>query len=142
MKKVLLLGMVLAFFATSVSYGSASDYRLDDAAVEQVFDQAIEVAVNNPMNIDLSAGDVNGQQAVLAAISPIVAWEISFVGILNVFAIHRLYLGGTAILVLAYPVFSFLTLGILNLGDWICLLIDVFRDDLGKHEGSDALFMW
>ncbi len=142
MKKVLLLGMVLAFFATSVSYGSASDYRLDDAAVEQVFDQAIEVAVNNPMNIDLSAGDVNGQQAVLAAKSPIVAWVISFVGILNVFAIHRLYLGGTAILVLAYPVFSFLTLGILNLGDWICLLIDVFRDDLGKHEGSDALFMW
>ena len=142
MKKVLLLGMVLAFFATSVSYGSASDYRLDDAAVEQVFDQAIEVAVNNPMNIDLSAGDVNGQQAVFAAKSPIVAWVISFVGILNVFAIHRLYLGGTAILVLAYPVFSFLTLGILNLGDWICLLIDVFRDDLGKHEGSDALFMW
>ena len=142
MKKVLLLGMVLAFFATSVSYGSASDYRLDDTAVEQVFDQAIEVAVNNPMNIDLSAGDVNGQQAVLAAKSPIVAWVISFVGILNVFAIHRLYLGGTAILVLAYPVFSFLTLGILNLGDWICLLIDVFRDDLGKHEGSDALFMW
>ena len=142
MKKVLLLGMVLAFFATSVSYGSASDYRLDDTAVEQVFDQAIEVAVNNPMNIDLSAGDVNGQQAVLAAKSPIVAWVISFVGIPNVFAIHRLYLGGTAILVLAYPVFSFLTLGILNLGDWICLLIDVFRDDLGKHEGSDALFMW
>lgn len=142
MKKGLLLSMVLAFFATSTSFASANDYRIDDQAVEQVFDQAIEVVVNTSLPETQGINGVMGEKAVLAGKSPIAAWVISFIGFLNVFAIHRLYLGGTALLVLAYPVFSFLTLGVLNLGDWIVLLVDVFRNDLGKHEGSDALFMW
>ena len=142
MKRVLLLSAFFAVIFSSNSFASASDYVIDDIAVEQTLNNAIEIAVNN---LDVSPEvltNVLSENATLEGKVPVIAFVLATIGITNFFAIHRLYLGGTPILILAYPFFTFLTLGILNIGDWIVLLIDVFRNDLGKHEGSDALFMW
>ena len=143
MKKILVLTLIFSVAMASASFASASDYRIDDNVIESVFDQAIQIKTGN---LDFFSGNNNGllgNEAVLEGKSPVVAWLICW--LIGGLAIHRVYLGGTPVLILGYILLAiplFIPLGIVVLGDWIVLLIDVFRDDLGKHEGSDALIMW
>lgn len=138
MKKVLLVSLFALFVCTTQSFATSA-YTIDDSAVEAVFDNSVNV-----MNIDASNFD-NSMVLENAAMlkegkSPIVAFVLAW--ILGPIAIHRVYLGGTPLLVLGYIVTIFGIFGLVPFIDWIVLLVDVFRDDLGKHEGSDAFFMW
>src|SRR5690606_11941086 len=87
MKKQLFV-LLLAFFGFAMqSQANASAYVIDDAAVEAVFESAVQV---NAMPI-LSIADINDGTATLAADkSPTVAWILSWFGGLGV---HRWYLG-------------------------------------------------
>ena len=144
MKRILVLMVFFSVTITSQSFASASDYRIDDNVIESVFDQAIQVKTGS---FDLFSGAFDssllGNEAVLEGKSPVVAWLICW--LIGGLAIHRIYLGGTPVLILGYLALAIpigIPLLIVVFGDWIALLIDVFRDDLGKHEGSDALIMW
>jgi hypothetical protein len=136
MKKVLLVCLVALFAITSQSYASTA-YTIDDAAVEAVFDNSVSV-------IDLASESdsmvLENAAMLKAGKSPIAAFVICW--LLGGIAIHRVYLGGTPLLVLGYILTIFGIFGLVPLVDWIVLLVDVFRNDLGKHEGSDAFFMW
>lgn len=138
MKKVLIAGFFAMFVLSAQSFATSA-YTIDDNAVEAVFDNSVNV-----MNLDYS--DSNGlitfenATMVKADKSPIAAFVICW--FLGGIAIHRVYLGGAPILVVGYIVTIFGIVGLVPFIDWIVLLVDVFRNDLGKHEGSDAFFMW
>ena len=135
MKKVLLVCLLAMFAITSQTYASSA-YTIDDSAVEAVFDNSVNV-----MNLDLTDSmELENATMLKAGKSPIAAFVIAW--LLGPIAIHRVYLGGTPLLVLGYIVTVFGIVFLVPLIDWIVLLIDVFRNDLGKHEGSDAFFMW
>jgi len=136
MKKVLLVCLVAMFTITSQTYASSA-YTIDDSAVEAVFDNSVSV-----MNLDATSDSMVLENATMlkAGKSPIAAFVISW--LLGWAAIHRVYLGGTPILVLGYLVTVFGIFGLVWGVDTLVLLIDVFRNDLGKHEGSDAFFFW
>lgn len=124
------------FAITSQTYASSA-YTIDDSAVEAVFDNSVSV-----MNLDAGSDSMMLENATMlkAGKSPIAAFVIAWV--LGWIGIHRVYLGGTPLLVLGYIVTFFGIFGLVPFIDWIVLLVDVFRNDLGKHEGSDAYFMW
>jgi len=137
MKKVLLVCLVAMFAVTSQTYASSA-YTIDDSAVEAVFDNSVSV-----MNLDLADSNemaLENATMLKAGKSPIAAFVISW--LLGWAAIHRVYLGGTPILVVGYLVTVFGIFGLVWGVDTLVLLIDVFRNDLGKHEGNDAFFFW
>ena len=138
MKKVLLVSLFALFVCSTQSFATSA-YTIDDSAVEAVFDNSVNV-----MNLDVDNFNnsmvLENATMLKAGKSPIAAFVICW--LLGGIAIHRVYLGGTPLLVLGYIVTIFGIFGLVPLVDWIVLLVDVFRDDLGKHEGSDAFFMW
>ena len=136
MKKVLLVCLFAMFAITSQTYASSA-YTIDDSAVEAVFDNSVSV-----MSLDATSDSMVLENATMlkAGKSPIAAFVICW--FLGAIAIHRVYLGGTPLLVLGYILTVFGIFGLVPFVDWVVLLVDVFRNDLGKHEGSDAFFMW
>lgn len=136
MKKGLLVCLLAMFALTTQTYATSA-YTIDDSAVEAVFDNSVNV-----MNLDAGSDSMALENATMlkAGKSPIAAFVIAW--FLGGIAIHRVYLGGTPLLVLGYILSVFGIFGLVPFIDWIVLLVDVFRNDLGKHEGSDAFFMW
>ena len=135
MKKVLLLALMMAFVASVNSYASTSQYRVDDTAVDVVFDQSINVAVTYS-DIDymdattVQAGDVNPWVAFVLAF--VVGWT----------GAHRVYMGGKGILIAAYVLTCGGIFGIVPFVDWIVLLIGAANDDISKYIDNDKFFMW
>jgi len=84
--------------------------------------------------------DTNARFEIKEGKSPIAAFVICW--LLGGIAIHRVYLGGTPVLIVGYLFTFFGFFGLIPFGDWIVLLVSVFKDDLGKYEGSDAFIMW
>ena len=138
MKKTMLVCMVALFVVTAQSFGN-SKYRVDDTQIESIFDNAISV---QRANIDLTRlyEDTNARFEIKEGKSPIAAFVIAW--LLGPLAIHRVYLGGTPLLIVGYVLTLGGFLGLIPFIDWIALLVSVFKDDLGKYEGSDAFLMW
>jgi len=135
MKKLLLLTMMMAFMA-SVSTFASSKYKIDDVAVEQVLDNGVAV-----VTADAAANtvlDVNSTNAQLAEKNALVAIILDF--FLGGLGVHRVYLGGSGILILGYIVTCFGILGLIPLIDLIVLAVNY--DDISKYVDNDALFMW
>ncbi|MEL7001867.1 MAG: TM2 domain-containing protein [Bacteroidota bacterium] len=135
MKKLLLLTMMMAFMA-SVSTFASSKYKIDDVAVEQVLDNGVAV-----VTADAAANtvlDVNSTNAQLAEKNALVAIILDF--FLGGLGVHRVYLGGSGILILGYIVTCFGIFGLIPLVDLIVLAINF--DDISKYVDNDALFMW
>lgn len=138
MKKTLLVCMVALFVVIAQSFGN-SKYRVDDAQIESIFDNAISVQKSN-MDLTKLYEDTNARFEIKEGKSPIAAFVIAW--FLGGIAIHRVYLGGTPLLVVGYLFTIFGFFGLIPLGDIIVLLVSVFKNDLGKYEGSDAFIMW
>ena len=131
MKKSLLT-LALVFGVMFVSFANSA-YFIDDAAVETVLENAEQVT---PF--------VNGTemaQAMSVQASDPNVWVACVIDFfLGGLAIHRVYLGGTWVLILGY-FFTFGGIfGIIPLGDLIALIIN--SDDISKYVGSNAFIMW
>lgn len=135
MKKLLMLTMML-FVLASVSTFASSKYRIDDTAVEQVLDNGIAAMTADAMTTAVL--DLNSSNAQLDEKDPIVAIVLNF--FLGVFAIHRVYLGGTGLLVLGYIVTCGGIFGVVPLVDFIVLIIE--NEDISPYIDNDAFFMW
>ena len=138
MKKTLLVCMVALFVVIAQSFGN-SKYRVDDTQIESIFDNAISVQKSN-INLTQLYEDTNARFEIKEGKSPIAAFVICW--LLGGIAIHRVYLGGTPVLIVGYLFTFFGFFGLIPFGDWIVLLVSVFKNDLGKYEGSDAFIMW
>ena len=131
---VVFLGGVVAVHA------EAGMYRLDQAAVDNMFAQAEPVDYLN-LNT-LSPLDLSGNQGTtlyLREKTPAVAFVLAW--FLGPLGIHRAYLGTTTGVIIGY----ILTLGgcgIVAFVDWIVLLIGLIEEDISKYIDNPKFFMW
>ncbi len=133
MKKTL-FSLALLFVIISTS-SAKSTYFVDDSAIETLLDSSEEI---NPFTNSLEMASFMKADATLADKSPWIAIVLDF--FLGGLAIHRVYLGGSAVLVVGY-FFTFGGIfGILPFGDFIALLIN--NGDISKYVDSDAFIMW
>lgn len=118
---------------------SANSYHLDNAAVDQMFENAEVVELNAIENFAPLAEAGYADQTFLQEKDPVVAFLLSwFVGYLG---IHRAYLGTSTGTIIGY----ILTLGgcgIVATIDWVMLLVGLINDDISKYVDNPKFFMW
>lgn len=134
MKKIILLSLVCFMF---VSYQSkASIYEVDDAAIETLFESSETVlsGISNATNLLLPMKT----DAVMAEKNVWIAVVLDF--FLGGLAIHRVYLGGTPVLILGYLITFGGIFGLVPLIDFVVLIIE--SGDISKYVGSNKFFMW
>lgn len=138
MKQVFLTLLGLFIFI-GVQAKEVSSYKIDDAAVEAVFGNSIGVNAMdfNPM-LNMTA-PMEGQ-ATLKDAQPVVAWILCW--FLGSIAIHRVYMGSDAKLVLLYFITCGGIFGVLPIVDWVLLLIGVIEDDISKYVNNNKFVMW
>ncbi len=135
MKKIFLMALFCSMFASVGAFASTSKYRVDDSSIEAVFSGSVLTVTNFESATDnmlaMMPAGADSKNAILAIV-------------LNVFlgaiAIHRVYLGGTPLLILGY----FITFGgiffIVPLIDLIVLIINY--NNISKYVGNNKFFMW
>lgn len=112
---------------------NASSYKIDNNEVESLMNNSVQ---QNMSSVDFKLSDVTKVQAGDKQAIVAVLLDLFLGGI----AIHRVYLGGTPILIAGY-LFTFGGIfGILPLGDLIVLLINF--GDIGRYVDNDAFIMW
>ena len=140
MKKFVLIFSLL-LFVSSFAFSNASAYRIDDNAVETLFNNAEEISI---FDADLSAlapeaNMFNNPEQLKGSNNPVVAFVLAWV--VGSLGVHRLYLGTEVIVFVAYLCTGG-GFGILACGDWIVLLIGLIDDDISKYVDNPALIMW
>jgi TM2 domain-containing membrane protein YozV len=139
MKKLLTLLVSALFFTIAQANASTSEYTVDDTAVEAVFETGVQVSAVQLLQSLQSSGNTSETQ-VQEDKTPIIAFVLAT--FLGGFAIHRVYLGGSPVLIPAYIFTCFGIFGIVPFVDWIVLLIGVANDDISKYVDNDKFFMW
>jgi len=139
MKKILTL-VVVAMFAFVATPAAASNYFLDNAAVDAMFAQAEVIEINElqPM-APFAEGGFEGQTFVQADKDPLVAFLLAW--FLGPLGIHRVYLGTSTGTVIGY-ILTAGGCGIVALVDWIMLLVGVMNDDISDYIDNPRFFMW
>jgi TM2 domain-containing membrane protein YozV len=139
MKKLLTLLVVALFFTIARANASTSEYTVDDTAVEAVFETGVQVSAVHLLQ-SLQSSGITSETTVQQDKSPIVA--VVLATFLGGFGIHRVYLGGSPVLIPAYIFTCFGIFGIVPFVDWIVLLIGVANDDISRYVDNDKFFMW
>jgi TM2 domain-containing membrane protein YozV len=135
MKKLLsVLFFALITFSTQAA---ASDYYVDDSAIEDKLSSSTQV-VFNPMTPNGDMMDITTVQASdpNAWVAFALAWVLGGLGI------HRVYLGGKGLLILIYFITCGGIFGIVPLIDWIVLLVGAIQGDISQFVNNDKFFMW
>ncbi len=135
MKKVFLLTLMMAFCASVNSFASSSKYKIDEVAIDEVFETGINVlAIEGSSNLmdmnSISAGRAD-QNAWIAVILDLLIGGL---------AIHRVYLGGTPVLIIGYLLTFGGIFGLVPFIDLIVLIIN--NQDISKYIDNNAFFMW
>jgi len=131
--KKLLLTFVVAFGVVFTS--SANSYTINDSEVETLLEESVQV---NPFENGFEMTSYMNPSAIQAEKNVWIAVALDF--FLGGIAIHRVYLGGTPILIIGYLLTFFGIFGLIPLGDLIALVIK--SDDISKYVGSNAFIMW
>ncbi|MDP2890826.1 MAG: TM2 domain-containing protein [Bacteroidota bacterium] len=138
MKKLIL---IIVLFATilSVNQANASSYSVNEQAVDQLFENAIETSMISMNANELSSVASNVSSTVMAAEKDaIVAIALDF--FLGGLGIHRFYLGTETLTGLAYIFTCGGIFGIVPLVDLIVLIID--NKDISAYINNPKFFMW
>lgn len=133
MKKVL---FTMAF-ALCIVFTSAANsaYYVNDSEVETLLEESVQV---NPFENGTEMAAFMNPDGVYAEKNAWIAVILDL--LLGGIAIHRVYLGGTPILILGY-FFTFGGIfGLLPLGDLIALIIN--NADISRYVDSNAFIMW
>ncbi|MEP1096144.1 MAG: TM2 domain-containing protein [Cyclobacteriaceae bacterium] len=131
--KKLLLTLMVAFGVVFIS--SANSYTINDSQVETLLEESVQV---NPFENGFEMASYMNPSAIQAEKNVWIAVALDF--FLGGIAIHRVYLGGTPILIIGYLLTFFGIFGLIPLGDLIALVIK--SDDISKYVGSNAFIMW
>lgn len=138
MKKLILI-IVLFVTILSVNQANASSYSVNEQAVDQLFENAIETSMISMNATELSAVASNVSTTVMAQEKDaIVAIALDF--FLGGLGIHRFYLGTETLTGLAYIFTCGGIFGIVPLVDFIVLIID--NKDISAYINNPKFFMW
>lgn len=131
MKKLLLLA-VFALAIMVSNQAKAANYHVDETAVDQLFDNAVETidmsATLSTTNSTVMSGD---KEAIVAIVLDVV---------LGGLGVHRLYLGTEIITWLLYPITAGGIFGIVPIIDLVVLIMDM--DDISAYIDNPDFFMW
>jgi len=138
MKKILLAIFVFAACLV-VNQANASNYSINENAVDQLFDKAIETSMISVNSTELStvAGTMN-TTVMAQQKDAITAILLDF--FLGGLGIHRFYLGTETLTGIGYILTCGGIFGIVPLVDFIVLIID--RDDISPYVNNPKFFMW
>ena len=136
MKKMLLLFVFAAGLFLS-QQAKAANYRINEDAVDQLFDDATETSM---LNIDATAmtTTVSMSDYDVAGKDPIVAIVLDF--FLGGLGIHRFYLGTEPMSGIAYFLTCGGIFGVVPLIDLIVLAINY--EDISPFVDNPSFFMW
>lgn len=136
MKKLLVvLVAVFAFAATA----SAASYKLDDAAIDQVIENATEISTADMM-ADMSATAMVGTQ-MRSGNNPVVAILLDF--FLGGLGIHRHYMGTRPFMWAIYLVTFGGIFGVVPFVDFIVMVVSLVEDGgVDQWCGNTSFFMW
>lgn len=140
MKKFFIF-LALSVFVFSAVQVQATNYRIDVAEVDAMFNEATEYEMKSIMQMDLVsiAGATSSAEHQLSAKKPMTAFLLcTFLGYLG---IHRYYLGTKPLVIVGY-ILTAGGCGIIVTVDWVVLLMGVINDDIRKYVNNDKFFMW
>ncbi len=136
MKKIILFGFLICLSMISYQSKASSIYEVDDAAIETLFENSNVVLSGISGAADLLMP--LKADAVMAEKNVWIAVILDF--FLGGLAIHRVYLGGTPVLILGYLVTFGGIFGLVPLIDLVVLIVE--NQDISKYVGSNKFFMW
>ncbi len=138
MKKLILVVVLFATFL-SAKQANASSYSVNERAIDQLFENAIETSM-----ISINATEISSAASSIS--SPVMAQEkdaivaIALDFFLGGLGIHRFYLGTETLTGLAYIFTCGGIFGIVPLVDLIVLIID--NKDISPYINNPKFFMW
>ena len=141
MKKIFSL-LVGFFLFCSVSF--AGNYTLNHDNVNALIEDASEMSILEIKNT-FSANEA--MSAAAFNLSPTIDDEVLVAFVLCLvfggLGIHRVYMGGSPILVLYYIITCGGIFGLVSLIDLVSLIIKMVNDEgIGSYGGNDAFFGW
>jgi len=133
-KLIFVLIAVFAFAATA----SAASYRLDDAAIDQTIENAVEIsAADMMMDMDMTAGAQLSSAGKSAAVTLVLNWFLGF------FGVHRHYMGTRPFMWAIYTFTIGGIFGIVPFVDFIVEIVALIEDgSVAEFCGNTAFFMW
>lgn len=140
MKKIcniLTISAVLALFC-SVSFANTnSSYKLDNASIDAMVDNAVEVSILNaasPLAIHNSTASLSAGSDPWVAF--LLSWVVGWCGV------HRHYLGTSDHMWALYLFTCGGIFGIVTFVDWVVLLLGAIDDDVSKYANNSKFLMW
>jgi TM2 domain-containing membrane protein YozV len=139
MKKLVLV-VVLLVAVLSAKQANASTYSVNEQAIDQLFDNAIETSMISNNSTDLSSIVSNTSATLMPSKDKdaVVAIVLDF--FLGGFGIHRFYLGTETLTGLGYIFTCGGIFGIVPLVDFVVLIID--NKDISPYIDNPKFFMW
>lgn len=138
MKKLIFV-IVLFVTVLSVQQANASSYSVDEQAIDQLFESAVETSMLSVNATEPSAVASSVSSNVMAQEKDaVVAIVLDF--FLGGLGIHRFYLGTETLTGLAYFLTCGGIFGIVPLVDFVVLIID--NKDISAYVNNPKFFMW
>jgi len=121
-----------ALFTNNTSF--ANDYRIDNASIDALFTESLEMTDFN------FASAFSGSSAVLSEPNPWAAFALCWV--VGWCGVHRHYLGTKDSMWAIYFFTCGGIFGIITFVDWIMLLVGAINEDISAYVGNESFIMW
>lgn len=129
----LIVGMMIS------SNSQASNYKVDDANLDAIFNKAVSSTMINLQDLSENLSEMNASFAPsVSEKSPIVAIMLDF--FIGGLGIHRFYLGTKPLTGIGYIITCGGFLGLMPLVDLIVLAVNY--NDISKYVDNPRFFMW
>lgn len=140
MKKLTILILLLVTIG-AVNQVKASSYSVDEQAIDQLFDNAVETSMVLANSAESGFLPASFSPAVMGASNDkdaVVAIVLDF--FLGGLGVHRFYLGTETLTGIGYILTCGGIFGIVPLIDFVVLIID--NKDISKYIDNPKFFMW
>lgn len=137
MKKFIIA--LIAMFAIASAANAANAYKIDDAAIDAVVENAVAIS---PMSLmaELPAS-VPASASISSSKSPVAAILLTF--FLGEFGVHRHYMGTRPWMWAIYTVTVFGIFGVVPFVDFIVMIVALVEDgSVGRYCGDTRFIMW
>lgn len=139
MKKLFFI-FIMLIAVLSVKQANASSYSVNEQAIDQLFDNAVETSMLSVTSPEMTSVVSNSSVALMPSKDKdaVVAIVLDF--FLGGLGIHRFYLGTETLTGIGYILTCGGIFGIVPLVDFIVLIID--NKDISPYINNPKFFMW
>ena len=134
---ILTISALLVMFCSVSSANAASMYKLDNATIDAIFDNSVEISI---LDAAFMLGGHSSEAMLYASSNPWVAAALCF--IVGGFGIHRHYLGTKPFMWAYYTFTCGGIFGVVTFIDFVVLLVGAITNDIGSYAGNSSFFMW